>query len=400
MVKVGVMGYGTIGSGVVEIIERNNSVLAKRIGDKIEVKSVLDIREFEGDPIHDKIIHDYKALAADPEISIVVETMGGVEPAFTFVKEMLEHGKSVCTSNKALVADKGAELFEIAKANGVSFLYEASVGGGIPIIRNLAETLTAEVIEEIAGILNGTTNYMLTMMSEEGWEYEDALKDAQARGYAEKDPTADVEGFDACRKIAILTSLITGKTVDFETIPTEGISKVTATDIKYAKAMGRAIKLIASSSALDDTYVARVAPYLVPASHSLFHVSDVFNAVFVHGNMLDDAMFYGSGAGKLPTASAVVADIVEQAKNPGKVIDMSWSAEKLQLGDAAAMTTAFFVRTRKDEAAIKAVFGDVETVKVDGIDGEVGFITPVMSEKDFAAKSEALGDVIGYLRMK
>ena len=299
--KAAVMGYGTIGSGVVEVLNINHDSIAKRAGEAIEVKYVLDLRDFPGDPIQDKIVHDYKVIAEDPEIGMVVETMGGVEPAYTFVRAMLEAGKHVTTSNKALVAEKGAELIALAKEKNVNFLFEASVGGGIPIIRPLNSCLTADVIEEITGILNGTTNYMLTKMSVEGSEFADVLKDAQDKGYAEKDPTADVEGFDACRKIAILTSLVCGQQVDFNDIHTEGITKISATDIKYAKAMGKAIKLLATSRKVGDSYCAMVSPCMLPQEHPLYPVNDVFNAIFVHGNVLGDAMFYGSGAGKLPT---------------------------------------------------------------------------------------------------
>lgn len=329
MIKAAIMGYGTIGSGVLEVLQINQSSIAKRVGDGIEVKYILDLRDFPGEPIQDKIVHDYKTIAEDEEVRIVVETMGGVEPAYTFVKTMLEAGKHVTTSNKALVAAKGAELIALAKEKNVNFMFEASVGGGIPIIRPLNSCLTADEIEEITGIVNGTTNYMMTKMSEEGSEFADVLKDAQEKGYAEKDPTADIEGYDACRKIAILTSLVCGQQVDFEDIHTEGITKITATDIKYAKAMGRAIKLLASSKKTEGGYVAMVAPYLLPKTHPLYSVNDVFNAIFVHGNVLGDAMFYGSGAGKLPTASAVVADVVEMAKNLGKNIPVEWSSKKL-----------------------------------------------------------------------
>ena len=262
--KVAIMGYGTIGSGVAEILEVNRDVVAKRCGEPLELKYVLDLRDFEGDPIADKIVHDYKTIVEDPEVAIVVETMGGVEPAYTFVKAMLEAGKHVTTSNKALVADKGAELIEIARNHKVNFLFEASVGGGIPIIRPLTSCLTGDVIEEITGIVNGTTNYMMSKMTKEGLEFDDVLKDAQAKGYAEKDPTADIEGHDACRKIAILTSLVCGRQVDYEDIPTEGISHITATDIKYANKMGRTIKLLATSKKVGDSYAARVAPFLLP----------------------------------------------------------------------------------------------------------------------------------------
>ena len=289
--KAAVMGYGTIGSGVVEVLERNREVIAGRVGEEIEVKYVLDLRDFEGDPIQKKIVHDYKVIAKDPQVRIVVETMGGVEPAYTFVKEMLLAGKHVATSNKALVAVKGAELLALAREKSVNFMFEASVGGGIPIIRPLNSCLTADVIEEITGIVNGTTNYMMTKMTAEGLEFEDVLKDAQEKGYAEKDPTADIEGYDACRKIAILTSLVCGRQVDYEDIPTQGITGITAVDIKYAKAMGKAIKLLATSKKAGDSYAVMVAPFLLSPSHPLYSVQDVFNAIFVHGNMRGDAMF-------------------------------------------------------------------------------------------------------------
>lgn len=399
MIKIAVMGYGTIGSGVVEVLETNRDSIAKRVGEEVEVKYVLDLRDFPGDPIEKKIVHDYKEIAADEEVKIVVETMGGVEPAFTFVKTMLEAGKSVTTSNKALVAEKGAELIAIAKEKKANFMFEASVGGGIPIIRSINACLTADKIEEITGILNGTTNYMLTKMSNEGSEFDDVLKDAQAKGYAEKDPTADVEGYDACRKIAILTSLVAGQQVDFEKIHTEGITKVSAVDFKYAKKMGKSIKLLATSKKTGDSYSAMVAPHLLAPEHPLYSVNDVFNAVFVHGNVLGDAMFYGSGAGKLPTASAVVADVVDMAKHLGKNIPVEWSTEELALEDYKNTEKQFFVRTSVDEAAVKEVFGDVTFVKADGVAGETGFVTGTMSEADYEEKAAKLGNVLQMIRL-
>ena len=396
--KVAIMGYGTIGSGVAEVLEVNKDVIAKRVGEPLELKYVLDLRDFEGDPIADKIVHDYKTIVEDPEVDIVVETMGGVEPAYTFVKAMLEAGKNVATSNKALVADKGADLIATAKANNVNFMFEASVGGGIPIIRAIQECLTGDVVEEIAGIVNGTTNYMMTEMSEKGSDFDVVLKDAQAKGYAEKDPTADIEGHDACRKIAILTSLVAGRHVDYNDIPTEGISHITATDIKYAKAMGRAIKLLATSKEVGDTYVARVAPFLLDPSHPLYNVNGVFNAVFVHGNMLGDGMFYGSGAGKLPTASAVVGDVVRMAKHVNMNIKIEWHHDKLELADASQMENRFFVRTTSDKAAVEAAFGEVEYVDA-GVSGELGFVTSLMKECDYVAKSADI-DVLQMIRLK
>ena len=400
--KVAIMGYGTIGSGVAEILEVNKDVIAKRCGEPLELKYVLDLRDFEGDPIADKIVHDYMTIVEDPEVAIVVETMGGVEPAYTFVKAMLEAGKHVTTSNKALVADKGAELIEIARNHKVNFLFEASVGGGIPIIRPLNSSLTADEIEEITGILNGTTNYMLSKMFYEGADYDTVLKEAQANGYAERNPEADVEGYDACRKIAILSSLISGQQVDFEDIYCEGITKITVEDMKYAKAMGTTIKLLASSRRYAGNRLhAIVAPCMLYPEHPLYNVNDVFNAIFVHGNVLGDAMFYGSGAGKLPTASAVVADVVDEAKHLNRNIMTMWKEEKLQLEDKADSKRRFFVRIKgKEEELVpqlKESYGEIEVVKVPELEGEFGFVTPVMMEGDYETRSKLYKEQIVHM---
>ena len=392
--KIAVMGYGTIGSGVVEVLRINKEKIAQRAGEPVEVKYILDLREFPGDPMEDAIVHDYQTIVNDPEIGIVVETMGGVEPAYTFVKAMLEAGKQVTTSNKNLVAAKGAELIKIAREHGVNFQFEASVGGGIPIIRPLNKCLTADEIEEITGILNGTTNYMLTKMTEEGADFDEVLKDAQAKGYAEKDPTADIEGHDPCRKIAILTSLVAGKQIDFEDIHCEGITKITATDIKYAKAMNRSIKLLASSKKVGDSYSCLVAPYMLKSTHPLCGVNGVFNGIFVHGNVLGDAMFYGSGAGKLPTASAVVADVVDMVKHQHTNIYIDWSPEKLEIVDYKDSVNAFFVRTASDKAAVEAAFGNVEYVEA----GEIGFVTGEMTEAEFEEKSAKI-ELLNRIRL-
>lgn len=395
--KIAVMGYGTIGSGVVEVLRINKEKIAKRAGEPVEVKYILDLREFPGDPMEDAIVHDYQTIANDPEIGIVVETMGGVEPAYTFVKAMLEAGKQVTTSNKNLVAAKGAELIKIAREHGVNFQFEASVGGGIPIIRPLNKCLTADDIEEITGILNGTTNYMLTKMTDEGADFDEVLKDAQAKGYAEKDPTADIEGHDPCRKIAILTSLVAGKQIDFEDIHCEGITKITAVDIKYAKAMNRSIKLLASSKKVGDSYSCLVAPYMLKSTHPLCGVNGVFNGIFVRGNVLGDAMFYGSGAGKLPTASAVVADIVDMVKHQHTNIYIDWSQEKLEIVDYKDSVNAFFVRTSSDKAAVEAAFGNVEYVEnVEA--GEIGFVTGEMTEAGFEEKSAKI-EILNRIRL-
>ena len=400
MIKVAVMGYGTIGSGVVEVLEKNSESIAEHAGEPIEVKYVLDLRDFPGDPIESKVVHDYKVIAEDPEVAIVVETMGGVEPAYTFVKEILLAGKSVTTSNKALVAEKGAELIRIAREREINFQFEASVGGGIPIIRSVYKSLTADVIEEVSGILNGTTNYMLTAMSEKGASYEDVLKEAQSLGYAERDPSADVEGYDACRKIAILTSLVAGYQVDYQDIHTEGITGIKPEDFRYAKKLNRRIRLIASSKKTGDTYSALVAPFLVAEDHPLYTVNGVFNAVFIHGNMLGDAMFYGSGAGKLPTASAVVADVIDMAKHhdPQRNIPMQWREEKLELADYREAGYRFLVRSSSSENEIREAFGELE--KVDGgVPGEIGFVTGEMTEAEFEERSKKI-KLIGRMRLK
>lgn len=401
MAKIAVLGYGTVGSGVVEVLETNKDSITKRAGREIEVKSVLDLRDFPGDPIQEKIVHDVDVIINDPEIEVVVEVMGGVEPAFTFVKRALEAGKSVCTSNKALVAAHGPELLEMAKKRNLNFMFEASVGGGIPIIRPLNQSLTADEITKITGILNGTTNYILTKMDKEGSTYEETLKEAQELGYAERNPEADVEGFDACRKIAILTSLAYGSIVKFEEIRTEGITKITTKDFKYAGKLGYVVKLLATSCKENDKVYAITAPFMINSTHPLYNVNDVLNGIYIHGNVIGNVMFFGAGAGKLPTASAVVADVVDCVKHKGKNVMTVWSVEKLELGDADDEVRKFFVRVKgnvSDLSAVNAAFGNVQTVTVDGIDGEFGFITEPMSERAFAEAAKKI-DMIHRIRI-
>ena len=401
MVNIAVLGYGTVGSGVVEVIDTNGAGINQRIGEKLQVKYVLDLKDFPGDPVQEKIVHDFETIIQDEEINIVVEVMGGIEPAYTFVKRSLLAGKSVATSNKALVAKHGAELLSIAKEKNINFLFEASVGGGIPIIRPLNSSLTADEIEEITGILNGTTNYMLTKMFYEGADYDTVLKEAQANGYAERNPEADVEGYDACRKIAILSSLISGNQVDFEDIYCEGITKITTEDMKYAKAMGTTIKLLASSKRDGSRLHAIVAPCMLYPEHPLYNVNGVFNAIFVHGNVLGDAMFYGSGAGKLPTASAVVADVVDAAKHLHRNIMTMWKQEKLTLEDKGDAKRRFFIRMKGDEEEMQKdleySFGEIEIVKVPGLEGEFGIVTPVMMEGDYDTRANRYKDQILHM---
>ncbi|HJB87328.1 homoserine dehydrogenase [Mordavella massiliensis] len=402
MINIAVMGYGTVGSGVVEVVNTNGARINQRIGEELNIKYVLDLKDFPGNPVQEKIVHDFETIIQDDDVKIVVEVMGGIEPAYTFVKRCLLAGKSVATSNKALVAKHGAELLSIAKDHNINFLFEASVGGGIPIIRPLNSSLTADEIEEITGILNGTTNYMLTKMFYEGADYDSVLKEAQANGFAERNPEADVEGYDACRKIAILSSLISGQQVDFEDIYCEGITEITVEDMKYAKAMGAAIKLLASSKRYPGNRLhAIVAPCLLYPDHPLYNVNGVFNSIFVHGNVLGDAMFYGSGAGKLPTASAVVADVVDAAKHLNRNIMTMWKQEKLKIEDKAGSRRKFFVRMKGSEEEllpqILDSFGEVEVVKVPGLDGEFGFITPVMMEGDYETRAGLYQDQILHM---
>lgn len=404
MINIAILGYGTVGSGVVEVIHTNGDSINRKAGREINIKYVLDLRDFPGDPIGEKIVHDYNIILNDEEVDIVVEVMGGVEPAYTFVKSALEKGKSVVTSNKELVAKHGAELLELAKAKSINFLFEASVGGGIPIIRPLNQSLTADEICEITGILNGTTNYILTKMSLENLDFDEVLKEAQDLGYAERNPEADVEGYDASRKIAILSSLAYGQQVDYEDVYTEGITKISVNDIKLAESVGYSIKLLGSSKKINGKIYAMVAPAMIRANHPLYSVNDVFNGILVKGNVLGDVMFYGSGAGKLPTASAVVSDIVDEVKHLHTNIMTTWSSEKLVLGDIKDSLKHFFVRiegnpeSRKEE--VESVFGQVSLVEREDVVGEFGFKTALLSEEEFLQKAKKLDGIVNRIRIE
>lgn len=399
MIQIAVLGYGTVGSGVVEVIETNKADINKKAGENLSVKYILDLRDFPGDPYAAKVVHDYNVILNDPEVTVICETMGGTKPAYDFTKQALLLGKSVCTSNKELVAAHGPELIKIAKENHCNYLFEASVGGGIPIIRPLNYSLTAEKIDGITGILNGTTNYILTKMDKDGADFEDVLKEAQEKGYAERNPEADVEGYDACRKIAILSSLMSGRNVRYEEIYTEGITKITAADFKYAKQMDKSIKLLAMSRDTDKGFFAMVAPFMISREHPLYSVNGVFNAVYVHGNMLGDSMYYGRGAGKLPTASAVVSDVVDCARHQGKTIMCFWDEENVSVADISSAERKFFVRVRADQReAVMAAFGSLAEVNV-GIAEEFAFMTQVMSEKEFNEKIEKSGGCLNRIRI-
>lgn len=394
MIKIAVLGYGTVGSGVVEVIEKNKDMVNKKAGEELSIKYILDLRDFPGDPYENKVVHDYQTIVNDPEIQIICETMGGTGAAYEFTKQALQVGKSVCTSNKELVAAHGPELLTMAKEHKCNYLFEASVGGGIPIIRPLNYSLTAEKIESITGILNGTTNYILSKMEKEGADFDAVLKRAQEKGYAERNPEADVEGYDACRKIAILSSLMLGENVDYRKVYTEGITKITATDFVYAKEMDMSIKLLAMSKEVGDETLAMVAPFMISADHPLHMVNGVFNAVFVHGNMLGDSMYYGKGAGKLPTASAVVSDVIDCARHIGKVIMCFWDATDAKLMNVEEAENKFFFRVKSGNGEkVKAVFGEVKSVKLSGMDEEEAFVTSLMKEKDFTEKYEKIADI-------
>lgn len=399
MIQVAVLGYGTVGSGVVEVMETNRQDICKKSGEELYVKYILDLRDFPGDPYADRVVHDYNIILNDPEISIICETMGGIKPAYDFTKQALEAGKSVCTSNKELVANHGPELLAVAKEHHCNYLFEASVGGGIPIIRPMNASLTAEKIDSITGILNGTTNYILTKMDKEGADFEDVLKEAQEKGYAERNPEADVEGYDACRKIAILSSLMCGRNVRYEDIYTEGITKISSSDFKYAKQMNKSVKLLAMSRETEEGFFAMVAPFMISTEHPLYCVSDVFNAVYVHGNMLGDSMYYGRGAGKLPTASAVVSDVIDCARHIGKTVMCFWDAETVKVADISQDKRKFFVRVSADkkEEAMKT-FGALAEVNV-GIADEFAFMTQTMTEKELNAKLDEIGGCVNRIRI-
>lgn len=396
------MGYGTVGSGVAEVIANNHeSIVKKSSQPELEVKYILDLRDFPGDVNEKKMIKDFNIILNDPEVAVVVETMGGLHPAYEFVSSCLSAGKSVVTSNKELVAAKGDELLKIAKDKNVNFLFEASVGGGIPIIRPISQCLAANRIDEIAGILNGTTNFILTMMIDKNMSFEDALKLAQDNGYAEKDPTADVEGHDACRKICILAALCFGKHVYPKDVHTEGITKITLTDVEYVRSWGGVIKLIARASRVgEDKISAIVSPALVKNSSQLAGVNDVFNAILVRGDATGDVVFYGKGAGKLPTASAVVADILDCARHMTERKDFGWeSGTDNYVVDYTELETALYVRAEtndkeKSEKDIISVFGKAEILeRADAPENEIAFVTPWASEKELEAKLKTVSSL-------
>lgn len=403
MINVAIMGYGTIGSGVAEILETNKEIIAKNVGQEVALKYVLDLRDFPGSPVEDKVVHDFSIIEKDPEVQIVVETMGGLNPSYPFVKACLLAGKHVATSNKALVAAYGTELLQIAREKEVNFFFEASVGGGIPIIRPLYRCLMGEKILNITGILNGTTNFILTKMDKEGWAFDAALKEAQRLGYAERNPEADVEGHDTCRKIAILTAMATGKEVNYEDIYTEGIAGISDVDFRYADKMGMSVKLFGSSSMGEDNLVkAYVAPIMIDRNHPLYMVSDVYNGIMVTGNMLGETMYYGSGAGKLPTASAVAADIIDAAKHVNRNVPMGWNSERQAIAPMEANEFRYFIRMAgqpEERLGSLMELDPEEAVTLEGMD-EFAVVTRPMLEADFKELTAGLDGLIKFIRVE
>lgn len=402
MFKAAIMGFGTVGSGVYEVLERNADIIAKNTRDTIEVKYILDLRDFPDAPYQEKFVKDFSVIENDPEISIVAETMGGKGAAYEFTKRCLLAGKHVVTSNKELVACHGAELLEIAKAHNVNYLFEASVGGGIPIIRPMLQCLTANHMTQIAGILNGTTNYILTRMINAGLTFDAALKEAQEKGYAEANPSADVDGVDACRKICILSDIAYGDHVYPEKVETEGISKITLQDVAYAAQADCVVKLLGRAVLQDDgTFYAYVAPHFVSKSSPLAGVDGVFNAIMVTGDMLGDSMFYGQGAGKLATASAVVADMIDCARHNMRRRNIGWgdgSANLLRPLDDFASRWYVRLSGADAQARLKETFDGCELLQVSDTE-EAACLTGELTTAQMKQTAAALGTVTGCMRL-
>ncbi|MBR5559490.1 MAG: homoserine dehydrogenase [Oscillospiraceae bacterium] len=395
MAQIAIMGHGVVGSGVAEIVLKSSQSLAKKAGTPIEIKYILDLRDFPDLSYSEKFIKDFNIILEDPEVSVVVEVMGGLHPAYDFVKASLQAGKSVVTSNKELVAAKGAELLAIAAEKHVNFLFEASVGGGIPIIRPLHQCLGANEITEIAGILNGTTNFILTKMIREGSTFDDALAEAQRLGYAERNPAADVEGMDACRKICILASLAFGSHIYPDRVPTQGITKITPEDVQYAADWNGVIKLLGRAKLGEDEKVQiAVSPCFISHESQLASVDDVFNGILVRGDATGDVVFYGKGAGKLPTASAVVADIIDVLKAKDTIATLHWKdGDGSNLADPAEEELACYLRVSGEKAAelVEAAFGEVAVLHRSGASAdEFACILPAMAAAQRAAKLEEL----------
>lgn len=388
MVNVAIMGHGVVGSGVAEILLNNRQHICEKAKEDIHIKYILDLRDFDNLDYSDKFVKDFNVIVNDPTVKVVAEVMGGLHPAYDYVKQCLSAGKSVVTSNKELVAAKGAELLAIAQKQNVNFLFEASVGGGIPILRPIAQCLAANNLLDVTGILNGTTNFIMTKMIKENLSFDDALALAQKRGYAERDPSADVDGHDACRKICILASLAFGRHVYPRQVYTEGISDITSEDVAYAAACGRVIKLIGHAKTAENGQIfASVYPAMLENTHPLANVEGVFNAILIRGDYIGEVMFYGQGAGKLPTASAVTADIIDCVKHLQARKFLSWEdGSEDYVADMQKDATRLFVRcvAADRDAALKeakSVFEGLEVITLQGEKiGTFAFITPTGEE--------------------
>lgn len=400
MAKVAILGYGTVGSGVYEIITSNGEKLCTSTnGTPVEVKYILDIRDFDDHPHKELFTKNIDDIVNDKEVSVAAEVMGGVHPAYEFTKALLEAGKSVVTSNKELVATYGTELLKIAEEHNVNYMFEASVGGGIPIIRPIHQDLTANNITKIVGILNGTTNYILNEMINKGASFEDALKDAQNKGYAEKNPAADIEGHDACRKIAILASLAGGYEIDYNDIDTEGIVNITLDNVKNAAALGGKLKLIGYAEFMDNGKVySIVSPMFIHNTCPLASVNDVFNSIMVTGDCVGDLMFYGAGAGKLPTASAVTADIVDCVKHEKNPKKFTWvkPEQNIMAGEDEKRFRYFVTMNEKAERA-KKIFSFVKYTE--GEHSETSFITEPLTKSELNEKIKDLSTVVAAIRV-
>ena len=394
MIRIAILGFGVVGSGTAQVLQENSRQIAAYCGDEVNIKYILDLREFPEHPLGDRVVHDIGVILSDPEVVLVAEMMGGAHPAYDFTRAALEAGKSVVTSNKEVVAKFGAELLEIARANKVSYLFEASVGGGIPIIRPLQTDLASNEILSVSGILNGTTNFILTKMKNEGANFADVLKEAQAKGYAEANPTADVEGLDAARKIVILAALSFGVLLDPDAISREGITGITTEHTAVADKLGCAVKLIGHTERIDGKVLALVSPFMVAPSNPICHVDDVYNGILVNANMLGRALFYGAGAGKLPTASAVVADIIDVLSHRASERRLpAWRVAKkddMANADLFACRRCFVIEgCHKCAEKAKAALSTEECVFLEG--GKFAVVSTKMTKKDSEAALAGVG---------
>ena len=395
MIQIAILGLGTVGTGVAKVVAENAKQIERKLGEPLQVKAIL-VRHFKDGPYRQLMTDDFRKIEEDESIRVVVETIGGVEAAYEYTKRALQAGKHVVTANKQLVAERGCELLELARKKNVSYLFEASVGGGIPVLHPLTQCMAANRIDEVYGILNGTTNYILSRMVRTGAFFSDALREAQAKGYAEANPTADVEGIDAGRKICILADLAFGYQVDPAVVPMEGISRLSLRDVKIAQRAGYRIKLLGRAVRMPGGgRTAYVAPHLIPEDNPIANVEDVFNAVMIRGNATGDVMFYGKGAGELPTASACVADVMECLQASPRREEIGWAADTTGFVDPEQLRTRYYFRIEGSLTDAAMAFGQVEVLSEDG---ETAFLTDAISGQDAADQSQRL-NVLACMRV-